>query len=76
MLIRVTGLDYVAGIVIDDDKVVRTAPKLKWAKGLTTDQLRVELSQRSLRATVVRTLPLKEMQTRDAEDADDDGNQD
>jgi hypothetical protein len=65
MLIRVTGLDFIAGIVIDDDKVRRTAPILQWAKGLSSDQLRAELKQRGLRATIVRTLTLKEMQTRE-----------
>jgi hypothetical protein len=63
MLIRITGPNFVAGVVFDeaDDEVRVAAPIVRWAVGLSAKQLRVELAQRGLTATVVRTLTGPEM---------------
>jgi hypothetical protein len=65
MLIRITGHDppFVAGVVFDDSGTVhRFAPIVKWAKGLDEDQLRAEIKQRGLTATMVRTLTAQEIE--------------
>ena len=62
MLIRITGPNFVAGVVIDDGGCVsRTAPILAWAKGLDHDQLRAEIRKRDFKAAYVRTLTANEM---------------
>jgi len=62
MLLRVTGPDFVGGLVLDDDGMVHlAAPILKWAIGLQADSLRVELARRGLKATMVRTLTRPEI---------------
>lgn len=66
MLIRIKGPGpngFVAGVVFNDDgKVYRFAPIVKWAEGLTHDQLRVEIQRRGLTAAYVRTLTLPEIE--------------
>ncbi len=62
MLIRITGSDFVAGVVFDEDeRVHRFAPKVAWAKGMTPDELRAEIQRRGLTATMVRTLTSQEI---------------
>jgi hypothetical protein len=63
MLIRITGPNFVAGVVFDDSgQVHRYAPIVAWAKGLNHDQLRAAIRQRGLKATYVRTLTANEME--------------
>jgi hypothetical protein len=65
MLIRITGHNppFVAGVVFDDSGTVhRFAPIVQWAKGLDEDQLRAEIKQRGLTATMVRTLTAQEIE--------------
>jgi hypothetical protein len=63
MLIRITGSDFVAGVVFDEDeRVHRFAPKVAWAKGMTPDELRAEIERRGLKATMVRTLTKQEIE--------------
>lgn len=65
MLVRVTGTNppFVAGLVfgIDNERVMVCAPILRWARGMTEEQLRKELKRRNLKASYVRTLTGKEM---------------
>jgi hypothetical protein len=62
MLIRVTGPDFVAGLVFGEDDMVRlAAPVLRWAIGLPADELRAELERRGLKAKLVRTLTRPEI---------------
>jgi hypothetical protein len=65
MLLRVTGTKFVAGLVfgLDTGRVAVTAPILRWAYGMTEDQLRRELKRRGLTASYVRTLTREEMQS-------------
>jgi hypothetical protein len=66
MLIRVTGPDFIAGLVLDEDDMVRVAaPVLKWSIGLSAHSLRTELEQRGLKATLVRTLRRTELEADD-----------
>jgi hypothetical protein len=52
-----------AGIVFGDSgRVMVTAPVLRWAYGMTEEQLRKELKRRKMTASYVRTLTRKEMQ--------------
>jgi hypothetical protein len=62
MLIRVIGSNFVAGIVLEDDVVVKAAPIVKWAHGLETQELRLALQRRNLKATIVRTLTKAEIE--------------
>jgi hypothetical protein len=76
MLIRVIGPNFVAGIVFDEDgRVHRTADIVKWAKGMTEDELRGELRRRGLTATRVRTLTRAEIKMGSGSN-DDDRDQD
>ena len=63
MLVRVTGPNFVAGLVfgIDNERVMVCAPILKWARGMTEKELRRELKRRGLTASYVRTLTGREM---------------
>jgi hypothetical protein len=62
MLIRVTGPNFVAGLVLDEDDMVRVAaPILKWAIDMPADTLRAELARRGFKATIVRTLTRPEI---------------
>ena len=61
MLVRVVGPNFVAGIVLEDGKVHRTAPILKWAMDMTENELRAEIRRRGFEATLVRTLTRKEI---------------
>ena len=55
MLIRVTGPGFVAGLVLDEDNMVRVAAQiLQWAVGLSAETLRTELRQRGFTAKLVR----------------------
>jgi hypothetical protein len=67
MLVRVKGTNppFVAGIVfgVDTERVMVTAPILKWARGMTEEQLRKELKRRGLTASYVRTLTREEMKS-------------
>ena len=63
MLIRIQGSNFVAGVVFDEDGyAVKAAPIVKWAVGMTADQLREELRRRKLNATYVRTLTRTEIE--------------
>jgi hypothetical protein len=65
MLIRITGENppFVAGVVFgDDERVVKVAPIVKWAKGLDHDQLRAEIRKRGLKAAYVKTLTAQEIE--------------
>lgn len=46
MLVRVTTPHYVAGLVIEEDKVIEAAPILRWAIGHTTLFVRQRLGAR------------------------------
>ena len=62
MLIRVTGPNFVGGVVLDEDGLVRVAaPILRWAIDMPADTLRAELARRGLKGTVVRTLTRPEI---------------
>jgi hypothetical protein len=62
MLIRVVGPHFVAGLVFEEDGVVtKAAPILRWATGLSTSELRLELKKRGYRAHYVRTLTRPEL---------------
>ena len=62
MLVRVIGPNFVAGIVLEDGKVHRSAPIVQWSMGMTEDELRQELQRRGLKATLVRTLTRTEIE--------------
>lgn len=68
MLVRVTGPNFIAGVVLEDGRVQRTAPIVKWAMGMTEDELRAEIRRRKLTATIVRTLTRAEIQGDEADD--------
>lgn len=51
ILVRVTGPSYVSGVVLCRDAVVRAGDSMRWALGLTSDQLRAELRSRGCSAT-------------------------
>jgi hypothetical protein len=62
MLIRIAGPNFVAGVVFGEDGDVRVAaPIVRWAVGLTVDQLRAEVARRGLTAAMVRTLTKPEI---------------
>jgi hypothetical protein len=62
MLLRIRGPNFVAGLVVDEDNMVRlTAPILRWAIGLSVHSLRTELQRRGYTATIVRTLTRPEL---------------
>jgi hypothetical protein len=57
MLIRVTGPNFVGGFIFSDrGKVIEAAPILKWAEGMTADEVRAEVTKRGFKAAIVRTL--------------------
>jgi hypothetical protein len=63
MLVRVVGPNFVAGLVLDEDNMVRvSAPILRWAIGLSEQSLRTELNRRGYKAFLVRTLKRVELQ--------------
>jgi hypothetical protein len=53
MLVRVVAPHFVAGLVLENDIVVRAAPILKWAKGKDRDWLRTYFQQKGWIASVV-----------------------
>jgi hypothetical protein len=62
MLLRITGPGFVAGLVVDEDDMVRvSAPILRWAIGLSVHSLRAELKRRGYTATICRTLTRSEI---------------
>ena len=57
MLIRVTGPNFVGGLIFGDrGRVIEAAPILKWATGMTADEVRAEATKRGFEATTVRAL--------------------
>jgi hypothetical protein len=65
MLIRVTGSNFVGGLIFGDrGKVIEAAPILKWANGMTADEVRAEATKRGLKATMTHTLTGKELKTK------------
>ncbi len=57
MLIRVTGPEFAAGLVLGQDhRVARAAPILHWALGMSADELRAELKRRGLQGAYVKIL--------------------
>ena len=57
MLIRVTGLNFVGGLIFGNNgRVAEAAPVVKWARGMTADQVRAEVAKRGLKAEIVRAL--------------------
>jgi hypothetical protein len=62
MLLRIRGPNFVAGLVVDEDGLVRlAAPILRWSIGLSVHSLRVELQRRGYTTTIVRTLTRPEL---------------
>jgi hypothetical protein len=55
-LAQVHGPDYVAGIVLWDDKVVEAAPKVKFMKGWSRDRVRTYCANNKLSVIVVHEL--------------------
>jgi len=57
MLIRVTGPNFVGGLIFGNNgRVAEAAPVVKWAQGMTADQVRAEAAKRGLKAKIVHTL--------------------
>jgi hypothetical protein len=54
MLVRVQGRRFTAGLVMDNERCTEAAPILRWAIGLTREELRDEFESRGWTATVVR----------------------
>jgi hypothetical protein len=82
MLLRIRGPNFVAGLVLDEDDMVRVAnPLLRWSIGLSVHSLRAELQRRGYTATIVRTLTRPELTgrpkrlIRPERDDDDDGSE-
>lgn len=69
MLVRITGPNFVAGVVFDDNdgRVRVAAPILKWALNLDETDFRAELKRRGLTATLVRTLTRAETTIKEGE---------
>jgi hypothetical protein len=53
MLVRIVGPDFVAGLIIKDDKCVRAAPVLRRFIGKSADDVRAHCRQRGWHASVV-----------------------
>lgn len=63
MLIRVTGPNFVAGIVLDhQERVAQSAPIVKWAKGKTLNEVRVIAAQKGFHLTLTHVLTGKEIE--------------
>jgi hypothetical protein len=57
MLIRVTGPNFVGGLIFGSrGTVIEAAPVLKWANGMTADEVQAEATKRGFKATIVHTL--------------------
>ena len=57
MLIRVTGPNFIGGLIFGNNgRVAEPAPVVKWAQGMTADQVRAEAAKRGLEAKIVHTL--------------------
>ena len=57
MLIRVTGPNFVGGLIFGDrGRVIEAAPILKWANGMTADEVRAEATKRGFKAAIVHAL--------------------
>lgn len=52
-LIRVTAPHFVAGVEFKNGRCVRAAPILKWAKGMTFNELFAKCKEKKWIATVV-----------------------
>jgi hypothetical protein len=53
-LVRVDGPDFAAGLVLDDqERCTHSAPILRWAVGMTREDLRAEFERLGLRASVI-----------------------
>ena len=71
MLIRIIGPNFVADAIFDEDeRVGKAAPIIKWALGLSPDEMLAELQRRGLKATYVRTLTRAEIRGGDDNDPD------
>src|SRR5262245_35507926 len=57
MLIRVTGPNFVAGLILGNNgRVAEAAPVVKWAQCMTVDQVHAEAAKRGPEAKTVHTL--------------------
>jgi hypothetical protein len=52
-LVRVVAPHFVAGMLVDGDRVVRAAPILKWAIGKNRDFLRTYFRNKGWKATIL-----------------------
>ena len=52
VMVRVEAPHFVAGMVVVNDKVIRTAPILHWAKGKTMQELRPYLQRKGWTVTI------------------------
>lgn len=55
-LVRVVAPDFVAGLIVKDDKCTFAAPKLRrWCLGMSSADLRLLFERRGWKASIVKT---------------------
>lgn len=55
LLVRVSAPHFVAGIVVEDERVVRAAPILRWSIGWHRDALRNYFRKKGWTASVIES---------------------
>lgn len=53
ILVRVVAPDFVAGLIMDGDRCIHAAPKLRWAIGKFRPELRAYFQRRGWSASIV-----------------------
>ena len=55
MLVRVVAPHFVAGIIVEENKVIDAAPILRWSIGMTRHQLKTYFVRKGWKASIIKS---------------------